>query len=276
MSSSGATTQSSATDLEIDREEPKSFNIVSGELLWGQYHCLLEGSRSSARDGPTFLASRRQDDGTILTNDWQYRLAARKGEWKVSRLFIDENKVGFIAYHADIDPIEYAKLASDIGISSRSNQEHKKMLFINRYDWSGSHGDSEDFVQTASALTKEAPSNKEDEEGSNYHLIGGCCVLLDAAYFDSLLHFYGRFAPKSEFPPKKSFSFVSSNRPVGVHLTDDHIEYELAWIGFSGDPQPAFSGSDECVAFVFDTAYTGLEVVKGQTLRVGDRLAKTI
>jgi len=272
--SSAHSKDSSLAQIEINSEPPRFFLALSGEILWGQYHCLFEGSKSTSHDGPSKLGAIQQS-GTIIQRNWQYRLAARKGKWLVSRLKIDENGVGFIVYHEDIDPTEYTKLASDTGISNDNQNGNKKILYVNRYDWGANHKDSRDFLEAAASIS--CSGKVEEDELSNYRLKAACCVLLDATYFGSLLQLYAKLPLKTGFPPKTSFSLVNlvnSNTPIGVHLTDEAIEYDLAWIGFSGDKHPDFPESDECVAFVYDTAYTGLELTKGQKLYVGDRLAK--
>ena len=48
--------------------------------------------------------------------------------------------------------------------------------------------------------------------------------------------------------------------PYGIHLDSagNVPDYELGWLGFSGEKHGQFPESDELVAIIYDPAYTGL------------------
>lgn len=134
--------------------------------MWGQIQTLLEGSTSKSHDS-TAGPIERPPGGTILMHDFQYRLAARVGTWKVSRIFLKGDHIGYVVYHSDVSPIEFVRRAADVGISNRNDHDDKEIVYVNRYDWSWHHGDSSVVLETFLNSSKRPRENDDDESENN-------------------------------------------------------------------------------------------------------------
>jgi hypothetical protein len=122
----------------------------------------LEGSTSKSHDnaaGPI----ERPFEGTILMHDFQYRLAARVGTWKVSRIFLKGVHIGYVVYHSDVSPIEFVRRAAAVGISNRNDHDDKGIVYVNRYDWSWHHGDKSLVLDTFAKFSQRVHGDDNDE-----------------------------------------------------------------------------------------------------------------
>ena len=90
-----------------------SFEIRSGQLLWGQLHTVFAGSPRTELEENASATRSRLPGGTILQRVLKYRSAARKGTWNVRRFLgqafpyndLNANRFnGWIMYHKDCDP----------------------------------------------------------------------------------------------------------------------------------------------------------------------------
>lgn len=91
------------------------FTITSGQLLWGQLPTVIDGSRAEGFDRNAEGAPPRGHGGTIIQHRFEYRSAARNGQWKVRRAFdsgdglpgdgrSEPNKhFGWIVYHGEVE-----------------------------------------------------------------------------------------------------------------------------------------------------------------------------
>ncbi|PPQ68239.1 hypothetical protein CVT24_005047 [Panaeolus cyanescens] len=252
---------------ELSQDDfPLTFTCSTGEIVFGQVQCVLEGL-----EDPTHvkraLPERLPVGGTILQNKLNYRLAARSGTWKVARAYssqmttnpqgVEEERkfiIGFVIHHESVSPVEYLRRASVVGIN-HNNTIDDGIVYVNRYDWSWHHG-SRNGINAA--LYPRRPWTTQ-EIGA---LLGGRLVIMDASQgnqFKDIL--------RSSFLERKSYAFTNTStqdetaQPFGFHLVSQSFsEYELGWIGFSGQKHSTFTESDEAVAFVYDGAYHGLSL----------------
>ncbi|SJL01574.1 uncharacterized protein ARMOST_04896 [Armillaria ostoyae] len=110
-----------------------SFSIHSGEMLWGQLPCIVNGMKNAERDNPDDLSASergRQDS----SDGWMYRVAARPGVWKIAKVHVRDRphtQSGWIAYHESQDPLSLVERSRYVGYNSKS----PSVSFVNRYDW---------------------------------------------------------------------------------------------------------------------------------------------
>jgi len=80
--------------------------------------------------------------GTVQKNAFQYRAAARKGKWSVSRIYTqtdsDEKSVrhlGYIVHHEAVSPDDCLRRVSKVGISNGNRHADQQIVYVGRYDW---------------------------------------------------------------------------------------------------------------------------------------------
>ncbi|KAI0278778.1 hypothetical protein BGY98DRAFT_499716 [Russula aff. rugulosa BPL654] len=85
----------------------RSFEITSGEVVWGQLAALVSGMKSGMRDKENLASPRRPSSSSP---PWRFRAAARPGIWHITRVnaapapFSYSPPTGFLLHHADVDP----------------------------------------------------------------------------------------------------------------------------------------------------------------------------
>lgn len=122
---------------EKDALPETAFTITSGKLLWGQMQTVIAGSRAEGFDGNAAYVPPILPGGTIMQHVYNYRCAARNGNWKVRKAYsgseLEMTKpdfcFGWIIHHEDIDPLETVERCSLItsggGISNTNNHHDK-------------------------------------------------------------------------------------------------------------------------------------------------------
>lgn len=223
-----------------------TFTCTSGELLWGQVHTVIEGFASESLDR--------------TAESLRYKVAARKGEWKAEAAFVDNSEdqpwhVGFVCHHADVDGLEILQRAAQVGIGSSGKFEDLEILFVDRYDWSGSHSPGCELIVQA-VEEKTVDPEEEAFDGEDYYrsLVGGRFMLLDKLGFGNLIQAL-KDGTKLE---RKNYLLWDEEVACGAHLVVDYSEYDMGWMAFR---------NGELVGFVYDGAYSGLE---GDNLKLGN------
>ncbi|CAM6108705.1 unnamed protein product [Calypogeia fissa] len=222
-------------------------------------HTIISGSTSKEVDtefGPQQNQKSDEDppkagDGgnnnnTVLKSFFRYRMAALKGEWKVEAAFLDDSDrkpwhIGFVCHHVKVDSLEILRRAAEAGLGGNRNFTDLDVVFVDRYDWSGSHSSGCELIVQA-VEDKVVDANEEDFEDEPYysgnHHVGGSSTL------DS----------KSAQGEKLNSDCEDF---FGTHLVVDDSEYDMGWMAFQ---------SGKLVGFVYDGAYSALE---GDNLRIG-------
>ncbi|KAF8148413.1 hypothetical protein B0H34DRAFT_263015 [Crassisporium funariophilum] len=247
--------------LVAQTDFPCTFQCTSGELLFGQIQCIIEGMKNNSHDGMSGPTSRGAG-GTILQNDFKYRVAARVGRWEVSRIYLDKQDdsgnnndgskhwhIAYVLHHEDVSPVEFVRRASRVGISNNNKHSDKDIVYVNRYDWSWHHGQRTAInVALGPGRPYTVPQVSE--------LMAGRLIVLDASRTQTFID-----TIKESYPERQCYTLlaVPGQAPYGVHLDSagNRPEYELGWLGFSGKRHELFPESDELVAIVYDPAYTG-------------------
>ncbi|KAF8076975.1 hypothetical protein FPV67DRAFT_1777345 [Lyophyllum atratum] len=247
-----------APRLDAQTNFPCAFQCTSGELLFGQMQCIVEGMRNNSHDGingPTLL----EQGGTIVQHGFKYRVAARVGRWVVSRIYLDDREpqddntehwhIGYILHHEDVSPVEYVLRASKVGMSNHNDHPDRAIVYVNRYDWSWHHG-------RRATINIAMGTSRPYTRSQTHELMGGRLIVFDASQGETFIE-----TVKSPYPEKSCYSLraAPNEAPYGVHLdaAKNDPEYELGWLGFSGKKHDKFSGSDELVVIIYDPAYVG-------------------
>ena len=249
------------------RDAPFEFTVSDGSLLWGQASCLNEASLAGSHEvDDADGAKRTRVGGTILQRDHCYRMLAKNGKWEVQRFQIRGYEAGFIAAHVACDKSELMLRAMKVGISNMNDHADRTIKYINRYDWSWSHGGEEQITEALSAakkksLGKESPATESEIE----KLMSGYCVLINpSAYSADLLPGFVRAHGSTAMISKEG-----SKEVVGCYLSSPHTEYELAWIIFDrGSPAVA-------IGFIYDSTYCALELDHNESLSLNHQVIFT-
>ncbi|CAF1690388.1 unnamed protein product, partial [Adineta ricciae] len=123
------------------------FHCHSGELVWGQLHCICEGyfnGRRNQYDMPQSIPE-ILGGGTIKQRSYKYRCRAVKGDWQAklyrTRLSLKDEPFnsGYIIYNIDQNPVEILRRCAAVGYSLDQTHEDRSIIYINRYDWSWHH-----------------------------------------------------------------------------------------------------------------------------------------
>lgn len=220
-----------------------SFVCHSGKLLWGQLHCIVEGHLANSSIVPSPVKG-----GTIIQHNFKYVVNAARGQWNVKDIIArsqTEDVAGFIIYNKNsADPAEILKDCVKLGM--RSSRD-KRIVYINRYDWSWAH----EIPHEPEQLLYE--NLNDDLEQKVRNMMGKRIILADASAGLAIIN---QFKQKLTVVPKNTLikdALVVENEAVGVHLAVPDTEYELGWMVFSA------SNENELIAFVYDGAYSGLE-----------------
>lgn len=248
------------------KKSPAFFTCASGELLWGQVHTVVEGSTSTELD--------------TTSSSFHYRVAARKGQWKVASAFQDDSEgkpwhIGFVCHHVDVNGLEILQAASKAGIGNAGKFGDFDIVFVNRYDWSGSHSPGCEVI--VEAVTGKKVDIEEDEfEDESYYrsLVYGRFMLVDKQSYPTLVQALkngerleernyvmhdtrsNSFGDSNSQGHETSSSSTNHDQNFGVHLVVENVEYDMGWMAFQ---------DGQLVGFVYDGAYSALE---GANLRL--------
>lgn len=86
----------------------------NGEFLWGQAHMMLEAAADEGRDGKGGPAKIPRW-GFNPSPKFHFRVAAKPGQWKVRRAFLEKGEEGkrdlaaFVVFHESADPAQLLK-----------------------------------------------------------------------------------------------------------------------------------------------------------------------
>lgn len=218
-----------------------SFFCNSGELLWGQLHCITEGYFSSAPTPST-------------GGNFKYRVKAAQGQWNVGEIYCRPDReqptfiAGFIVYHSELaDAEQILKSCAKVGMSGNQSHGDKIIVYVNRYDWSFAH----EISDVAEALL--CADVDENASQNIRQMMGKRLILVDPnAGFTVINQFKQNLSGISKNTLIKETLKVG-NEAVGVHLACPGTEYELGWMVYNA------SNQEELIAFVYDGAYTALE-----------------
>lgn len=225
-----------------------SFICNSGKMLWGQLHCIAEGYLANSSDAPN-----PGNGGTTVQDDFKYKVNAARGQWGVkdimSRFQSEETPflAGFIIYNkVSADPEVILKECAELGM--RSSQD-KRIIYVNRYDWSFAH----EITHASEQLL--CDDSNDDLEQKTRNMMGKRIILADAS---AGLVIINQFKQNLSGVPKNALikeALLVEDDAVGVHLACPDTEYELGWMVFDA------SNKEELIAFVYDSAYSGLSMV---------------
>ena len=268
-------------EIQDVKKSPAFFTCASGELLWGQVHTVLEGSTSTELDtnlGPQDVDA-TEDGGTILTSSFHYKVAARKGQWKVASAFQDDFEgkpwhIGFVCHHVDVNGLEILQAASKAGVGSPGKFGDLDIVFVNRYDWSGSHSPGCELIVEAVEGKKVDFEEEEFEDESYYRSLGyGRFMLVDKEFSPTLVQALkdgerleqrnyvmhdtcSNSSGDSNSQGHETSSSTNHDQNFGVHLVVEYVEYDMGWMAFQ---------DGQLVGFVYDGANSALE---GTNLRL--------
>ncbi|CAF2905685.1 unnamed protein product [Rotaria sp. Silwood2] len=242
-----------------------SFHCPSGELLWGQLHCICEGyfNRLHNRYDIPQSIPETLEGGTILQCSYQYRCRAAKGGWQAklyrTRLTLESESFhsSYIIYNIHHNPVEILRRCAAFGKSLYQSHNDHSIIYINRYDWSWHHHYK--FESEINQLLDIDNSNSDDDY-SLKRLFGGLIMIIDS---DSAINIIQQLKSNSTEPddsPEKLFIQIyhESNNRVGLHLSIPNTKYEFAWLVFSSNQPNA-----KLLGIVYDGTYT---LLKGQII----------
>lgn len=236
---------------------------------------MISGFSSKGLD--TELGPQQESDDPLA---FRFKVAARKGQWKVEAVFQDNSEgepwhVGFVCHHVDVDGVEVLRRAAEAGLGGNGKFADLGIVFVNRYDWSGSRSPGCELIVQA-VEGKEVDPEEEEFEDERYYwsLVQGRFMLVDAQGFPNLMqalkdgtriertnYVMGKKndtgSSSADLKSLKEEKSSSSCGDFGTHLVVDDSEYDMGWMAFQ---------NGELVGFVYDGAYSALE---GDNLRIG-------
>lgn len=238
-----------------------SFHCVSGELVWGQLHCICEGyfnRRHDRYDNPQSIPKIGQR-GTIKQRSYQYRCRAAKGDWQAkpydTRLDVlsEPYHSGYIIYNNDHNPVEILRRCAVVGSSLDQTHNDRSIIFINRYDWADHH--DYNFRTKINRLLG-IRKNIDDKDYSYEPFFRGRIMIIDSDSAMNIIQQWKSNPTEFAVPSEKVFTEMrnESNHRVGLHLSMPNLEYEFAWLVFSNDQPDA-----ELIGLVYDGSYTMLD-----------------
>ena len=267
----------------VSGAEAKSKMLEVGEgeeFAWGQFHTVLEGLGGGGGNDAQGNGAARAG-GTIRMVDFSYRFPLAAGEWVVREFTCAGYPSGFVLLHSGEDVQGILDRAKDVGISNDQGHADQRIMYINRYDWSGHHnphwhehlgiddpsGDDlsdwqtmEDqgrviFFRTASSDLPDVVTPR-DLLAANLSTGHGT----SSSFFEQLKRSTGisqivARLPQDEPEPEKEEE--EKEVVLGIQVrTPGFVEYELAWAVFDDVPS---NPDRRLVAFVYDSAYSALE-----------------
>ncbi|KAJ7054842.1 hypothetical protein C8F01DRAFT_1259264 [Mycena amicta] len=133
-----------------------TFQVSSGELIWGQLASVLQGINNAALDKPSPGEDKASSGGgTVLVQGWTYRALAKIGLWKIAKVdgygVPPYKKSTWIAYHSSYtSPIELLKLSR--GVDWGTRMDNPRVAYVNRYDWGNNCADTFGAARMFAAL----------------------------------------------------------------------------------------------------------------------------
>ncbi|CAF4183902.1 unnamed protein product [Adineta steineri] len=238
-----------------------SFHCSSGELLWGQLHCICEGyfnGRLNRYDTPQSIPE-LSAGGTIKQRYFNYRCRAAKGDWQAKSyqtrdtLEAEPFKSGYIIYNIHHNPVEILRRCATVGFSLYQTHSDRSIVYVNRYDWSHHHDyDFEHKIDKLLGIDRNKPDHDFFWDSSFHSRI----MIIDSDSAMNIIKQWKFNTTELNQPQEKVFIDTrnESNNRVGLHLRTPKPDYELAWLVFSSD-QP----DSELIAIVYDGNYTSLD-----------------
>lgn len=231
--------------MQVVNKEASSFEITSGQLLYGQYPCLVNGYNSLEFDSPSNRAELKEHhpDDTLIYRKYNYKVKAKNGKYVVYKLLEDTYLLGYVVCLESIDLMKYLIMIK--------NEDNTSILTIGRYDWGYLYCD-ENYQKFEELVYKEINkkfstmySNKITVEKVSYNndiypqwRHSRYCVLLEPQYFEKLPACL--LNNLKLFDEHNNNTFVDTNKSVGVHLTNENETddgYEYGWLCFDEEEE---------------------------------------
>lgn len=238
-----------------------SFHCSSGELVWGQLHCICEGyfnGQHNRYDTPQSVPE-FGEGGTIKQRNYHYRCRAVKGDWQTKfyqtrwDLESEPFKSGYVIYHSDHNPAEILRRCVAVGFSLDQKHNDRSIVYINRYDWSHHHDYDFEYKINKLLEIKKNKSNSHFCWESSFH---GRILVIDSNSAMNIIQQWK--SNRTEFSQFQENVFIDtcneSNNRVGLHLSFPNPDYDLAWLVFNSDQSDA-----ELIGIVYDGSYTSLD-----------------
>lgn len=256
----------------------ESFEITSGEVVWGQLAAFVSGMKSGVRD---------KDNTTLApsSSPWRFRAAARPGIWHIARVnaapgpFSHSQPTGFLLHHRDVDP------TSVLSRARRSDAGAPCVAHLGDGGWGAE--DRGDMMRTVVDVDPQEwsdlwarrwqmyldgiwPDKHHDDAGRWARLDAlraRATFFVDAAHAPEVLRLVARpsmLDERAERNESSSLCAAAADRrqdkgsgggggSFGCHLSLPGPEGdELARLVFSGTRSATFRDSDELVAFWYD------------------------
>lgn len=249
----------------IDEELSKLyFKCNSGEMLWGQFHTILEGYLSTGYDVPNEIPETLKG-GTIIQRNYKYKIKAEKGIWKISSILLKSNikhnfkTTGYIIYNCEVDPVDIVRRCSKVGRSLNNDHLDDKIIYINRYDWSNHHRARDKIEKKIENLL-----GGKDEKQKIESLFHGRIILVDKESTLEIIDQLKEYHEEIEFGEPNSIInkvLKTNERHVGVHLNLSDVEYEYGWL--------VYNNNNNLIAIVYD----GMETILEGELKVNNKIA---
>ncbi|KAL3700506.1 hypothetical protein R1sor_018528 [Riccia sorocarpa] len=258
--------------LVSEVEPPASFLCKSGVLLWGQMNTVIQGSQSlklDTIDKPSEISCTRN----IIQHAFRFKVAARKGRWRVEPAFMGRTRFGFVCFHEDVDGVDILRRAVNVGISKHNDHDDSAIVYVNEYDWSWSHGPNVEIIlQTLGIDENDASARIVNGEEYYSNLVASRFLLLDEQGYIPLIRSMRNgirlntrnYVLGHHSTAAGSFGDGRSN-PFGVHLSLGEDSWERGWMVFS---------EGVLVGFVYDGANTGLQLGSTTQLSLGNTLVE--
>ncbi|KAF7290821.1 hypothetical protein MIND_01323300 [Mycena indigotica] len=234
-----------------------TFEVSSGELVWGQLASILEGIKNPASDQPGEDKASVDNGGTVYTQGWTFRALAKTGVWKIAKVdgfgLPDRPKDTWIAYHSSYSsPAELLSMTRDIDWGNR--MENPRVCWVNRYDWGSQCSNSSGAARMFAALDPgSAWPVAVERKKRRWQYAHNNTFLLDAKYAAGLLRTIARPSLLDENLSKgEGSSFLGGETVVGCHLPITKSEYEFARMIFSEEDSVSVPGKKELVAFWYE------------------------
>ncbi|KAL2651227.1 hypothetical protein R1flu_019355 [Riccia fluitans] len=259
--------------LVSEVEPPSSFLCKSGVLLWGQMNTVIQGSDSLKLDTSDKPPEITSCTSNIIQHPFRFKVAAKKGRWRVESAFMGRTRFGFVCFHEDVDGVDILRRAVNVGVSKHNDHEDSEIVYINEYDWSWHHGPNVELIlQTLGIDENDASSRIVDGEDYYSNLVATRFMLLDEQGYQPLIRSMKNgirlktrnYVLGHHSTAAGTFGDGRSN-PFGVHLSLGEESWERGWMVFS---------EGLLVGFVYDGGNTGLYVGNMTQLSVGNTIVE--
>lgn len=254
----------------------RSFEITSGEVVWGQLAAFISGMKSGVRDKENPILA-------TTPSPWRFRAAARPGIWHIARVnaaptpFSPSHSTGYLLHHQDVDPTSIltrarrgdtgAPCVAHLGEGGWGTEDRGDMLRtvvdVDPEEWSALWARRWQMYLDGICLDKH---HDDAERWARLDALRArATFFVDAANAPEVLRLIARPSILDERAKRKESSALCAavtdrqqdkrggGSPFGCHLSLPGPEGdELARLVFSGTRSAMFPDSDELIAFWYD------------------------